>query len=333
MIILCKPNRVQRTYLGGHRIDKLHNSANPVDNYYPEEWIASVTSANNLNANNEGVSLSYGDVLLSSILKSNPEFLGKHDSFPILFKLLDAAERLVIQAHPTVKFARQHFNSRFGKTECWHILEADPDAHVFLGFKEGDHLRERWHSLFLNQDIAGMLDMLHKIPVQAGDVWFVDGGVPHAIGGGCLMAELQEPTDLMVIPEKITPSGHVLPEHKLHGGIGFDLMFGCFDYTGYSKDSLYQKFYRKPIMKPNDRTIIIGKDLTDKFQLSAYDVKHFVQIKRSPDPAAAIVIRGSGKIEDADGITDLNTGDSFFIPATTREMKITGELLLLIAEP
>ncbi len=52
-----------------------------------------------------------------------------------------------------------------------------------------------------------ILSFLHRIPVAPGDFVFVDGGVPHAIGAGCFMVELQEPSDLMVVAERFTPSG------------------------------------------------------------------------------------------------------------------------------
>ena len=51
--------------------------------------------------------------------------------------------------------------------------------------------------------------------LSKGDVVFVDGGVPHAIGGGSLILELQEPTDLMVCGEKVTPSGRILADEKV----------------------------------------------------------------------------------------------------------------------
>ena len=63
-----------------------------------------------------------------------------------------------------------------------------------------------------------MLSCLHKVPVKPGELWFVDGGIPHAIGAGCFMIELKEPSDLMVIPERQTPSGRKLSDVKLHCG-------------------------------------------------------------------------------------------------------------------
>ena len=52
----------------------------------------------------------------------------------ILVKLLDSAERLVIQCHPTIPFAKKHFNSSFGKAECWYMLDTEEDAYIYLGF-------------------------------------------------------------------------------------------------------------------------------------------------------------------------------------------------------
>ncbi len=84
------------------------------------------------------------------------------------------------------------FNSEFGKTEAWYILggrEVEGEKpYVLLGFKPGT-TREQWKSLFEEQDIQGMLDCLHKVPVQEGDTFLLEGGVPHAIGSGCFMVE------------------------------------------------------------------------------------------------------------------------------------------------
>ena len=86
-----------------------------------------------------------------------------------------------------------------------------------------------------------MLNALHRFELKKGDFIFVEGGVPHAIGAGCFMAELQEPTDLMVIPERITPSGVELSDVKLHCGLGFEKMFDCFIYNGYDRETIQEK--------------------------------------------------------------------------------------------
>ena len=236
MVYKLKENRVRRSYLGGARIDKFYGKENCENGYCPEDWIGSVVEANNP-----------GDVIVGEGLgvTDTGEFvkdvLSEKGKMPFLVKLLDSAERLVIQAHPTVDFAKKAFNSEFGKTECWYFIDCDEDACVYIGFKPGI-TREKWELLFHAQDSEGMLELLHKINVKKGDVVFVDGGVPHAIGGGSLILELQEPTDLMVCGEKVTPSGRVLADEKVHGGLGFEKMFDCFEYNPYTESEINEKF-------------------------------------------------------------------------------------------
>lgn len=162
-----------------------------------------------------------------------------------LVKFLDSAERLVVQVHPTIDFAKKYFNSKFGKTECWYFLSCADDAYVYLGFKEGIR-KEDWISAVYNQDIDKILSMLNRLPVKKGDCVFVEGGVPHAIGEGCFMAEVQEPSDLMGVVEKKTPSGRELADIKLHGGIGFENMLKMFKYEGENLEQIKAKYTHAP---------------------------------------------------------------------------------------
>ena len=205
MIAKLLPNRVRRTYLGGGRIDAFCGTAGRArspsapnggrgatalpEMPMPEDWMASTVTAFNGTFEIEGEGL--GRLEDGRLVK---DVIG---ALPILVKLLDSDERLVIQAHPTVPCAKRLFNSPVGKTECWYFLPGTaPDACVYLGFKPGV-THEKWKSAFEAQD--GLLEMLHRIPVAAGDFVFVDGGMPHAIGGGCFLIELQEPSDLMLV--------------------------------------------------------------------------------------------------------------------------------------
>lgn len=370
MIYKLKPNRVLRTYLGGSRIDALRGTI-AEDGFFPEEWVASVTAAQNVPCADvipPGISVIDGGKddgrPLTDLLREHPEYLKnkchiaqksrnngdfeildnpkndksgeKNADFPILLKLLDSAERLVVQAHPTVEFAKKNFGSHYGKAECWYVLSADEDAYVYLGFKKGI-TREEWKRCFEDQDIEAMLSLLHKIPVKPGDVWYVDGGVPHAIGGGCLLAELQEPTDLMVVPEKRTPSGREIPEKRLHGGLGFEKMFDCFEYDGYTIDELRSRYYRHISNDSSDCTTVIGSDLTDKFVM--YDCRTAnAALELCPEqtrskPSAAVVISGTGNITDNErNLTRLSPGDALFIPNGER-VKMDGTLRILIAFP
>jgi mannose-6-phosphate isomerase len=111
--------------------------------------------------------------------------------FPLLFKYLDAREDLSIQVHPNDALAKKRHNS-FGKTEMWYVLQADTDARIIVGFKEKSNAAAYLESL-KNKSLLSLLD---TIPVQEGDVFFLETGTVHAIGAGLVIAEIQQTSDI-----------------------------------------------------------------------------------------------------------------------------------------
>jgi mannose-6-phosphate isomerase len=112
--------------------------------------------------------------------------------FPLLIKLLDTRERLSVQVHPDDAAARRLLGAPFGKHEGWVVLRAEPGARVAYGLNRvmgREELRERALSGALEADLAWL-------PVKAGDVIDVPPGTIHAIGGGVLFYEVQQPCDL-----------------------------------------------------------------------------------------------------------------------------------------
>lgn len=260
MIYKLKENRVYRTYFGGKHIDAFLGKETAEDSHFPEDWTASLVKA--FNPGREDITEGYGKTEDGREIREICERKAR-----CLVKLLDAAERLVIQVHPTRALAKEFFNSEYGKTECWYFLSCDKDAHVYIGFKEGV-TPEGWRDVFDRQDIPAMLNMLHKIPVKEGDCIFVEGGVPHAIGAGCFMIEVQEPSDLMGITERQTPSGLPLPEIKLHGGIGVDKMMQLFIYEGQTEDAVKKKYSLTGKEISKGVKAIVDDSRTDKFSLT-----------------------------------------------------------------
>lgn len=325
MILKLMPTRVYRAYYGGENLDALEKKEKKENSRFPEDWLASVTEAFNPDrkVEKEGLSKTVeGEYLIDIINRDKEAMIGNRKNMSLLFKLLDSSERLVIQVHPTVEFAKEHFNSDYGKTECWYIL--NDGGEVYIGFKEGI-TKEYWKSLFESQDTEKMLDCLHKYDVKKGDFIFVAGGVPHAIGKNCFLAELQEPTDLMVIPEKITPSGVVLAEQKLHGGLGFEKMFDCFNYKGFSKEKTKEMYFKSP-KKINEAEIELLN--CDMFRLSKLEVKNDIKFTMG-SYGIAVVITGSAQIN---GIK-LEEGERIFISEKEGDLIIGGMGEILICRP
>ena len=214
--LVLPPNQFHRFYRGGARIDALRGVPQGEDGR-PEDWVGS--TATSWGSDTEGSAGSR--TAPSSRTPSRPT--PRRSSAPttsraygadpaFLVKLLDAGERLPVHYHPGRPFAREHLGLRYGKTESWLILEADAGAAVHVGLKEplDAATARRWVD---EQDADAMLAALHEVPVQAGDAVLVPAGTLHAIGGGILLLELQEPTDLSVLVEWKTFGVDNGPEH------------------------------------------------------------------------------------------------------------------------
>lgn len=114
----------------------------------------------------------------------------KSDAFPLLVKLIDAAEDLSVQVHPGPNDLERLPGAR-SKDESWLILDVDPGARLLHGVKEGVS-RERFRAALDNGEADRLL---REIPIAPGDVVRVHPGVFHAIGRGTLLLEVQEPSD------------------------------------------------------------------------------------------------------------------------------------------
>jgi mannose-6-phosphate isomerase len=113
--------------------------------------------------------------------------------FPILIKLLDCAAWLSLQVHPDNEQAlRLEGVGNFGKTEAWHILEAEAGAELLGGLRPGTTRDE------LVQAIRGgtLLEKMQRLAVQAGDTLFIPAGMIHALGPGLLVYEVQQVSDI-----------------------------------------------------------------------------------------------------------------------------------------
>jgi len=291
------PTRVHRFYRGGALIGRLRGEAEE-DTTMPEDWVGSVTRANNPGLD-EGLSRLADGRLLRDVIDADPDFwLGRgRTSTGLLVKLLDAAERLPVHAHPDRAFAQEHFGSQFGKTEAWLVLETrGGESEVWVGLREPVE-RDAYRRWIATQDTAALLSSLHHVSVRRGDVVFVPAGVPHAIGAGALIAELQEPTDYSIVCEW---SGFPIDPDNAHLGLGWDVVLDALDLRA-----------REPILElPSEAAEFFWAD-------------------EVPEPAGRfgvlLVLEGEG---DIDG-QPARAGDAFAVPAATDRLDVSGELRIV----
>lgn len=132
---------------------------------------------------------------LISVLSEHPDFLGtktdKRFGLPVLVKFIDAKRDLSIQVHPDDEFAREHEND-FGKTEMWYVLDAEEGASLIYGFAHDINVESIQKAVK-----AGDLDKhMNKVPVHKGDTFLIPAGTAHGVGAGCLLAEIQESSNI-----------------------------------------------------------------------------------------------------------------------------------------
>lgn len=322
--IFFERNRVFRVYKGG----KLFSSffGDPAkDSNYPEEWIASSVKALNQGSTDpfEGISKIRGtDIYFSQLLQEERQnMLGSRNSLDVLVKVLDSAMRLPVQVHPTKEFSRTHFSSNFGKAEMWLVLATRENACIYFGFKNQITYNDLLQAVQCNEtNPTVMEDLLRRIPVKAGDVFFIPAGAVHAIGAGCLILEVQEPTDFTIQPEHRC-GDYILSDYERYLGLPRDTALSCFDlsFFGQKAEDIGRKIPR--IIRQEDGILseeLIGPADTNCFRV----LRHHItggNINTLHPVSICVVTKGEGVLSCGGIEIQIKQGDYFFIPMAAME--------------
>lgn len=178
---------------GGNDLCKFKGIA-PEQEGIGESWeISGVKDNVSIVANGDLAGKSLGDLLTEAkeTLVGKKVYEKYGDVFPLLIKFIDAKTDLSIQVHPDDVLAKQRHNS-FGKTEMWYVIDAAENAFLYTGFEKRLDPEKYEKSVEDNT----FTDYLKKYHVAPGDVFFLPAGRVHAIGGGCLIAEIQQTSDI-----------------------------------------------------------------------------------------------------------------------------------------
>ena len=112
-------------------------------------------------------------------------------TYPVLVKFIFTSQRLSVQVHPDDAYAQRHEQSS-GKSEMWHILDAQPGAAIAIGFRE----QVSPDRLIKAVDDGSIEELLNWVPVAPGQTFFTPAGVVHAIGAGITLCEIQQNSDI-----------------------------------------------------------------------------------------------------------------------------------------
>lgn len=320
-------NQPQRFYRGGPAIAALRGD-NPPMEFGPEDWVASCTTLHGDPATGL-TTLPDGTLLRAAVAEHPANWLGDahlaaFGADPaLLVKLLDAGQRLPVHCHPSDEFASAHYGSRYGKTEAWIVVGTGDDAGgtVHIGFAE-DQSADTVADWVAGQDSSAMLGALNEVTVHAGDTVFVPAGVPHAIGAGVFIVELQQPTDLSVTLEW---KDFLDSAEGAHLGIGFDTALGCVDRRGWAK-RLDELVGHEDSSAPV--TDLLGRP-------------GFFRAERLRSGAALdasfgvlVVLSGTGVLRTAHaGEVPLAKGDTFVVPHAAGEAAVAGDVVAIRCLP
>ncbi len=249
---------------------------------------------------------------LSELWNTNRELFGNStgDRYPLLIKIIDAADDLSIQVHPDDSYAKVNEDGSFGKTECWYVLDCKENASIVIGHNAKDKAElcdmienHRWS------------DFIREVPVRKGDFFQIDPGCLHAIKGGTLILETQQNSDITYRVYDYDRLQNGKPR-QLHVKESIDVIKTPFDISGL------------------DRKIVKEGDMTREklvscqyYTVEKLDIDGEARLSQDFAFMNVSIIDGEGTIDG----TPIQKGSHFIIPSGYGTAEITGKLSAIIS--
>lgn len=319
------PNTFPRFYRGGTGIADFRGIPF-TDPYTPEDWVGSTVST--FGCDGPGLSRLDDGRLLRDAIGADPEaFLGPAhrrtlgDEPGLLVKLLDPDQRLPIHCHPDRAFSKRHLELRYGKTEAWFVLAtraADPT--VYLGFRNPVG-RQRLAAWVDRQETDGLLATVNPVTVSAGDTVLVPAGLPHAVGPGILILELQEPTDLSILME--WKNLNIDGSKEGHLGLGFNRALDAVDRTPWSLDRLSE------LINAGGNGSLFPAAADPFFRADRVEAGRQLEAGF----AILVVLEGQGRLQTAGGALDVSRGETILVPYGSGDSRLEGTALAIRCRP
>ncbi len=244
---------------------------------------------------------------------------GSGEEFPLLIKLIDAADRLSVQVHPDDIYAARVEQDR-GKTEMWYIVEADPGAEIICGLIPGATEEDFARSVREGDPER----CLRHCPVHPGETYFIPARLPHAIGRGILIAEIQQNCDLtyrVYDYDRRQADGSL---RELHVEKALDVI------RPFSEEEIDAIRYSRGI--PADRGAVLADCAYFRVErISPSDGS--VVLSASEQLRHLLLLSGEGRLLFEGGTLICHRGDSILLPAALGSLtwEGTGEALLSLA--
>lgn len=297
---------------GGNKINTvLGKDFSPLPNC-GETWEISGVKGNVSEVNGGALS---GKTLTELIKEFKGELVGNKiykkfgTDFPLLVKFIDANEDLSIQVHPDDKLAKERHNS-FGKTEMWYIFQADEGTKLISGFNQD--VDKETYLKHLNE--KSLDEILNKEEVTAGDAFFIPAGRVHTIGKGCLLAEIQQTSDITYRIYDFDRTDAEGNKRELHTEEALDAI----DYKHYDQ---YKTDYDK---KENEIVKIASCQYfeTNYFHFTETTERDY---RKLDSFVLYVCFEGGFELDFGTGRLKVMKGDAVLVPANIKNVKVTPE--------
>jgi mannose-6-phosphate isomerase len=293
---------------GGRRLAEVLGKPLPTAERYGEAWEVSDHASHSSCVDHGPLA---GHTLRDLMRRCRDELLGPaangHTAFPLLVKLLDANDWLSIQVHPDDEAARVLWPGELGgggKTEAWFILDAAPASRVYAGLRPGVD-EPRLREALARGTVA---DCLHSFTPHPGDCLFLKAGTVHAVGGGVLMAEVQQTSDAtfrLFDWNRRDAAGRSRPLHV-------EQALACIDWNQGPVQPVRVAGFTGPPSGPVRRQLLVDCTFFKLEYLSGGE-----PFACGGAGARIItVVQGSGRLETAAGEEELTAGQSWLLPAS-----------------
>lgn len=256
---------------------------------------------------------------LNEVWETNPELFGNFPSkeFPLLTKILDARTELSVQVHPDDNYAKKVEKVPYGKTECWYVIKAEPGAEIIYGHhaKSPEEFRKM-------TKVGDWDKLLRKVMVKAGDFFYVPSGTIHAIGGGILILETQQSSDVtyrVYDYDRKDSNGH---SRDLH--IESSISVTTFPHI----DPIF-------VQKRKELQGGILTELVSEKNFTVYDlILDGTFFKSQEQPFLLVsILDGEGQLTVNEGNFKIKKGDHFILPATIGTYKFEGGFHAIVSHP
>ena len=257
---------------------------------------------------------------LKEVIEQNPEMLGnKHQGeteLPILIKFIDAKKDLSVQVHPTDEYARDNENGQKGKTEMWYVLDASREAKLIYGLSH-DSSEENIRTAIQEGTLT---KYLQQVPVKKDDLFFIEAGTIHAIGAGCLIAEIQENSNLTYRLYDYDRVGKDGKKRPLHVDKAMDV--ANLKSSAEPKQPLRVLKYRQGVASE----LLCRCRYFEVYRMIVNTERRQVVHYRADEVSFRVLlcVNGCGNINYEGGAITFYKGDCIFVPADSVDLRIHG---------